>query len=356
MEKLKINRIIEVGFWITLFSIMTFYDLQFFSVQQALTASFLRTMTFAGVAYLNIYFLIPRFFNRKGFIWYALSILALILTIRLVTFQVAPIGPKGIIIEIKRLSDDGKETIIQRNANDLAFAFGLMTIFSTLFISSSYKLGVDFIQKERNEFQLEKEKMASEMKFLRTQINPHFFFNALNNLYAISRTKPKRTGEFIGKLSDMLRYVIYDCNQSSVPLKKEIEYLENYVYFQEIKEDENLKIRFETDIENPDFGIEPMIFLPLLENAFKHGYSMQGDDTLIEIKVKQAAKQLLFVCKNTLPSDATSSTPDPSYSGIGIKNIRARLAYSYPDKHQLKITNDGVSFLVELTLEDEAKA
>ena len=154
----------------------------------------------------------------------------------------------------------------------------------------------------------------------------------------------------------MLRYVIYDCNQPRVPLEKELAYLENYLYFQEIKEDEGLSIRLDTQIKNTIYQIEPMLFLPLVENAFKHGYSPSSEKTEITITVTQNDNQLTFTCRNSLPKSGLISRPDPSYSGIGIKNIRARLAYSYPGKHQLKITNDGVSFLVELTLEDEAKA
>lgn len=339
---------IHVLFWAILLAPAIFFNLQLFPVWEAIAIATFRISLLSAIAYLNIFILIPRFFNRKGFFWYGVSIFLILVFMRILHTDAFLPKPEGAMIELHRISPQGENIVVRRGPEDIAFAFGLLTTFIVLFISSSYKLADDFLKKERWQLSLEKERLNSEMKFLRAQINPHFLFNALNNLYAISRIRPQKVGEFVGMLSDMLRYVIYDCNNPSVSLEKEIDYIRNYIYFQKLKED-NENITLEVQVENPDFQVEPMLFIPLIENAFKHSYDEEGDLPKIEITINQKEDELIFRCENSI-SNTLTTTHDPSYSGIGIKNTSARLEYAYPERHELALNQSGTFFTITLNI------
>ena len=195
---------------------------------------------------------------------------------------------------------------------------------------------------------LEHEKIQAEVKLLRMQINPHFLFNALNNIYAQAVLEESKVADSIHKLSGLLRYTLYDCETDEVSLIREIEYIDNYIDLQELKEPalENIDFRVEGNITQAK--IAPMLLISFIENAFKHGNIGKGG--WIRIELKASAKELLFKCTNSV---TTTKQEKDSASGIGLKNVKKRLKLNYTNRHQLTINKSVHQFEITLKLSNE---
>lgn len=201
-------------------------------------------------------------------------------------------------------------------------------------------------KKEQSALLVKAELMESELKFLKMQINPHFLFNALNNIYSLSVTNSERTQESIGTLSNMLRYVIYDCEQSKVPLSKEIDYITDYINMFQLKSSKKFNITFERDIQNPNTMVAPMLFVPYIENAFKHGAIEKGEDYYVHIFLNQNKQDIELIVENVIPLESVTTD---SQGGVGIPNVQKRLDFLYPGNYTLDITQNGI-FKVDLKL------
>tara|TARA_R100000655_G_scaffold104040_1_gene150881 strand:- start:1088 stop:1756 length:669 start_codon:yes stop_codon:yes gene_type:complete len=201
-------------------------------------------------------------------------------------------------------------------------------------------------QNEKSAALIKAELKESELRFLKMQINPHFLFNALNNIYALSVINSEKTQESIGNLSEMLRYVIYDCEQPKVPLKKELEYIANYIESFKLKSSKYFDISFSKNIEDDMILVAPMLFVPYIENAFKHSGIEKGDDNFVHILLTQNKFDLEFVVENSLSYKPASVD---SQGGIGLQNVEKRLKLLYPEKHKLNISKTTI-FKVSLKL------
>ena len=231
----------------------------------------------------------------------------------------------------------------------LLFTFKLIIYIVTIWICISFYF-IKKDQKTQKEMdKLKAEKTLSELKFLKTQINPHFLFNALNNIYTISYMEDKSAPDKIAQLSEMLRYVIYDCNSDFVSLEKELIYLQNYIEFQKLKTESNQQIQIETNIENEDVKIAPMIFMPFIENAFKHSKIHKETRGFVSISIFQDKQQLIFKIKNTLPSIKTKS--NPKSSGVGIENLKNRLKLTYGNKANIYISETNKHYCIKLNIQ-----
>jgi len=219
------------------------------------------------------------------------------------------------------------------------------------FLSTAFKTSQIAFKREKEASELKSENLNSELKFLRSQINPHFLFNALNNIYSLSVIKSEKTPDNILKLSDMLRYIIYDCNADRVPLDKEMSYIQNYVDLQKLKDDKitNIDINFEKAKGNT--MIAPMIFIPFIENSFKHSKIEDVDQGFITIKIENDENKLKFLVENSLPAQQYAKD---KVGGVGLENVKRRLQLLYPGTHNLSIqTADGI-FRVGLELDLDA--
>jgi len=199
------------------------------------------------------------------------------------------------------------------------------------------------IQKIRTE--LEKQQLQSELNMLKYQINPHFLFNTLNNIYSLVRKKSDKAEDAVLKLSGLMRYMIYDTKEQRVPLKKEIEYVTNFIDLQKmrLKHSENIIYSFEGRVK--DQMIAPMILIPFIENAFKH--SPQKEENKICISIKIDENRLGFKVHNKI----LSAREREEYSGIGLKNVKKRLDLDYPGKHNLCVYNQNGRFYVDLIID-----
>jgi LytS/YehU family sensor histidine kinase len=215
------------------------------------------------------------------------------------------------------------------------------------FLSTAFKTSQLALKREKEASELKSENLNSELKFLRSQINPHFLFNALNNIYSLSVLKSEKTPDNILKLSDMLRYIIYDCNADKVALEKELNYINNYIDLQKLKDDSITGIELDIEDTDPNCRIAPMILIPFIENAFKHSKIEDVQSGYIRIKIENTENQLLFNISNSLPK--AQYTKD-KVGGVGLENVRRRLQLIYPDQHQLSITQTEDSFTVKLII------
>ena len=184
---------------------------------------------------------------------------------------------------------------------------------------------------------LQQETLKSELNLLKSQINPHFFFNTLNNLYGLAVQKSDLTQEVIYKLSQMMHFTIYDGRKHTVSVADEIAYLQNFIELHQIRYDHQVDIQFKQNLASLEQRIPPLLFINLLENAFKHGVESQSQDEYIHFTLSTNEQQLLFEIENNFDP----SKPCKKRGGIGIENLTRRLALLFPNKHEFSHYSNG---------------
>jgi sensor histidine kinase YesM len=192
---------------------------------------------------------------------------------------------------------------------------------------------------------LKKDKLEAELMLLKNQINPHFFFNTLNNLYALIKKDADAAQDYVLKLSDLMRFTIYDSGKENVQLKDEMHYLINFIDLQTARYHKDIDVNFEKSIKNSETKVAPLLFIILLENAFKHGIEKATESAFVHLKLIEDDDKISFTVKNNFdPNESFTS------AGIGLKNLKDRLNLLYPNKHQLSnhIENDIYSATLEL--------
>jgi len=226
----------------------------------------------------------------------------------------------------------------------------VITFLSMLGIAIAYFFSKEWLKSEFLRKQLEAHQLSTEIKFLKSQVNPHFLFNTLNNLFSMAQDKGNdELADGISKLSGMMRYMIYESNAETVPLKNEIEYIKSCIALNKLRyADHEAVVNFRYSNQLPDLLIAPMIFIPFVENAFKHGVTI-NNTSFIDIAIAVKDKELLFTCVNKNYSFIKKMLDDKS--GIGLENVRRRLALLYPGKHELLIKDDEDKFRVDLKID-----
>jgi sensor histidine kinase YesM len=206
------------------------------------------------------------------------------------------------------------------------------------------RIFVDWVDNQQKEKELESEKLRSKLIVLNSQSNPHFIFNVLNNIDSLITSKPAKASETINKLSGLLRYIYTNSEKDKVSLISEIEYIENYIELQSLRFDNQVNVNLVKDVKPENINIVPMIFLPFIENAFKHGVIDNNNPINIKLSVKN--RKLLFECSNS----CSSSKENNADSGFGISNIIKRLDLMYSSNYVLNIENNNDIYTVSLTL------
>ena len=204
---------------------------------------------------------------------------------------------------------------------------------------------MEFYVRERIHKEKEVQRKETELQFLRAQLNPHFLFNSLNSIYSLVRNKANEAPEAVITLSELMRYMLYEAKRELVPLSKEIDYIKNYVTLQLLRlaDSENVKLKISGDYDNKE--IQPLLFIPFVENAFKYGTDYKGM-TYVDIKFEIIGDNLFFLVKNKIGF----YKKDDENSGIGFENIRNRLKLLYPENHVLKIEKTNGFYCVQLEL------
>lgn len=231
----------------------------------------------------------------------------------------------------------------------LKTAFLLLSTFTITTVS--YLLGKTKAADKVNTA-LKNEKLDMELRYLKAQINPHFLFNALNNIYSLVYTNDENAAESILKLSEMLRYVTDECQAEKISLAKEIKYIDNYIDFQLMRMENHPNIQFNKEIRNPEFKLPPMILQPMIENSFKHSRLENYKDGYIYISLIQNEKELVFIVENSQAKTMISNIRERG--GIGVQNVEKRLDLAYGKNYSLKIENNSQFYKVKLHIDLQA--
>ena len=225
---------------------------------------------------------------------------------------------------------------------------GMVFIFHILIIiiALAFRFSKDWFHNEKQRTMINEWQLRTELELLKSQINPHFLFNALNNLFSMSlQHGDEKTAEGISKLSEMMRYVFEKTSQEAVPLNQEAQYIQDYIYLQELRFGKQAKVDFKYNNDNIGVNIAPMLLIPFIENAFKYGVSAQ-EKTKIDIAINTNNQVFDFCISNKILEDNEAI----SSHGIGLKNVRKRLELLYPNKHTLDITQQNGYFKINLKL------
>lgn len=278
------------------------------------------------------YVLLPHFFYRKKYLLFFFYVAIMVVIIIAVEEQVL-------------------EQIYYPETRGRHFpgiVYSLLDVLPVITILAGFKFAWDASTKQREVEQLKSSVKESELQFLKSQINPHFLFNNLNNLYSYAISQSPKTPEIILGLSSVLRYMLYDCKEKYVPLPKELEHLKNFTSLQELQIENRGEVSFKTENNSSGFVIAPLILSVFLENAFKHSTASQSENIVITIDIKINGDGILnFKCSNSfLPN---TNTQDLS-NGIGLANVKKRLEILYPGAHDLSIKDSDGLYVVMLEM------
>lgn len=344
--------ILKITFWILLIGVAASLVSQILPLEVAIPISLKSTFIIMVIAYFNDRYFIPRLFQEQRFRLYLLTLISVIIVSAWINVSIDEWLFPGVIprppTDIPPFNRF-KNTVLIFGVPAFRILPAFFITTAVLFITTVYSLSKQFIKKESQNAALEKEKIQHELNFLRSQINPHFIFNALNNLHAMVQIKPERSGDYILKLGEMLRYVLEDCKKDKVTLAQEIQYIENYIFFQKLKDEDFKNISFQCEIEQSEtIELEPMLFIALVENTFLHSYTDKEEERHISIQVVTKGQQIQVLTRNNIGKENRSSTRREHH--IGIANIKRRLELLYPGTHTLKQYQEGNDFISELSI------
>lgn len=278
----------------------------------------------------NAHWLIPRIYKKKG-----IGVFLVYLTLLVVIATIFQTALKEVVFP---------PDLIRRHWD---FSWLLLGVLFSTGVSTAYGFFFFLQDREQAMQEAQEEQLKSELSFLRSQISPHFIFNILNSLVYLIRNKPNLAESVTIRLSELMRYMLYESSDTQVPLNKELAYLVNYVELQKVRFEEDVEIKMQIDAKSELLNIEPMLIIPFVENAFKHGIGMIVSP-VIDIYLKLENEKLSLVVKNKL-TEGIQEEKDPS-SGIGLKNVRRRLELLYPQNHNLQLENDGKWFITTMDL------
>ena len=307
---------------------------------------FLFYVIFQALAvYFNLYFLIPRYLEKSRFAAYIsfLTITVVITAVLIVTGYYAS----------SLLSGQTMEQLYDLKKNYFSYFFLVNSLPSTVAsttLAMSIKLAKNWLQTQRRQQLLEKEKLETELKFLKNQFNPHYLFNTINSIFFLIHKNPDRASASLAKFSELLRYQLYECNDLQISLDKETGYLENFIELEKLRQNNNMEISVNLNhTGDNDAVIAPFILMTFVENAFKHVSKHTDKPNWIKIELLLRRQQLqLIVCNSSAPGERTAI---PYYGGIGLENVQRRLDLIYPGKYQLDVENKGEIFETRLVLQ-----
>ena len=342
MSKSSGKGIVHIALWIIfgLYLIFISNDSPFswFNISNVIIA----LVFFAFYVYFNAIYLIPNFLKQRSVLTYFLLFFtsALILT---------PLRSLVYYLRFWGMADLQNEVLSSQ-------WFTFLSFLIVGGVTTTAKIVINWVEDQRRMRELEKENLQSELKFLRSQINPHFLFNTLNSLYALTLKKSDLAPEMLIRLSEIMRYMLYDCNEPKVLLEKEVKFMGNYVELERLRYGEDVEIDFKLEGEIQDQKIAPLLFIPFFENAFKHGLSNRIGQGWISISFLFQEELVTLVIENSVPEEkdqhmwVQKSKSKSDSSGIGLENIKRRLNLLYPDEHTLDIEKSPKQFKITLTI------
>lgn len=287
-----------------------------------------------GLFYLNFLYLIPKFLDKKKYKAYTLTLIVCI-----IVFALAKYGLTTFFKSVISKYDEGHQSSFGSY-----FIGSVLTNIFFLFLSTALKFSIDWFLNERVQRDLENQRLSAELAFLKSQINPHFLFNSLNSIYSLAYQKSDTAPEAILKLSEIMRYMLYESNDHKVDLAKELQYLQNYIDLQKIRFGNKAFVDFKITGDIGNQKIVPLLLIAFIENAFKHGVA-NDPSSPIRLLINLDGIHLHFYMENkkhTLNRD--------NEGGIGLNNVKRRLDLLYPGKYGLDIQDKTSTYTCELSL------
>ena len=289
----------------------------------------LQVLSIVSVAvYINLYFLMPRFFLTGKYVIYALFLSSNVF-----------VDAYFLTIVMQKFETPWEDAGLVQNM--------INTVFMIL-ITSSLKFFRDNNRKQLQINALENAKLKADLSLLKAQLNPHFFFNSLNNLYGmVLQNRNQQASKTILELSGLMRYLLETHQKERTSLKAEIQFIRNYLALERIRIAKDFKIQFETSLTNDQIELPPLLFIPLVENIFKHAVDQHTEKGFASISLSVQGEQLFFEVKNSFSAHFIK---DSQKSGRGLENLQKRLELLYPGRHRLTIDNGGAIYKVTLFL------
>jgi two-component system LytT family sensor kinase len=321
---------------------------------------YISTVVSGLIFYINYLFLVPRYFFNKKRVRYYLLVCAV-----LTLFYIISNGSNELVS--RYVPGQSNVDVPSRAQNELHNPgppapdkfFGrppfrqmhlVNYIFTSMFLVF-FSLGLRVLERqsaiEKLQKELEREKLNSELAFLKNQISPHFFFNTLNNIYSLISINQEDSQKAVLKLSKLMRYLLYESDHGNTKLSNEIEFMNNYIDLMKLRMSEKINLSFSFPEKYDDKSIPPLLFIPFIENAFKHGISYR-EKSFIDICMTSTQDTISFRCKNSIAKSREDS--DRVHSGIGLENVSKRLNLLFPGKHDLEINKSDTEFEILLRI------
>lgn len=299
------------------------------------TNEIINVFFYAVIVYFNFFYLIPNYLSKNKFLTYCslLLLAALILT---------PLKMIAFYFKFSGMPLYQENLILNQN-------WYFLFMFLIAGSSTVVKIITDWVRAVREKQELETRTMQTELRFLKSQINPHFLFNTLNSLYALTLKKSEKAPEIVIKLSEMMRYMLYECNEKQVPLSNEVHYIRNYLELEKLRQSQNVAIDFEVEGHVSDQRVAPLMFVPFIENSFKHGLNNQISQGFVNMRLSVDGQLVNFYIENS-KAPALPVQEHRRSGGIGLVNVRRRLDILYPGNYELKIDDTPTTYGVNLFL------
>ncbi|MRR21103.1 hypothetical protein EG827_13065, partial [bacterium] len=338
--------------WIILFILPQFLiSGGLFKDQRTTQIVLFNTLVFVVLFYTNYLWLVPRLAQRKKWLAFLVMAAALIVLMGWASgkFYENLFAPPREVRE--RVTETEQRPPRDDHSRRRGGGMALYNFFITSFLVSGFAVGIRYaesaVRKDEEIKELEREKLNSELALLKNQVSPHFFFNTLNNIYSLIAINQEDAREAVLSLSKMMRYMLYESEQGNTRLSNEIEFIKGYIDLMKLRLSERVRLSVSLPEEYEDRDVPPLLFIPFIENAFKHGVSNLGN-SFIDIGLRAEGGEITFLVANSI-SHQSAGTPRAA-SGIGLDNVRKRLALLYPGHHELRIGERETVFTVELII------
>ncbi|WP_299243725.1 histidine kinase [uncultured Aquimarina sp.] len=348
LDSILQNRVLShVLFWcsfLMIFTILGILDSGTFTPNALTNLAMLPSQIAA--AYLLNYYQLPKLLLRKR---YFLFLISLVLSVYFLS-AFARFNVVHIVEPFFR--ENFEQETIKEILLDFIYIFSVYcpAVYTYALIMLAVKaIKTRFEEKHQIEI-LQKEKATSELKFLKAQIQPHFLFNTLNNLYALTLAKSDLAPKVVLKLSELLDFILYQSDQAYIPIEKEIELIQGFIDLESLRYGNALDVTFKKEVKNLNSPIAPLVLLPLIENAFKHGVSSDPKNAKIHIDLLVSDNAIKFKVFNTKRNDSVKQVTNKK-SGIGTSNLKRQLEINYPNTYRLEIDEQRDSYFVELLID-----
>ncbi len=334
--------ILHIIFWICVFAFYTFF---YSRIGENVNDTFVHLVytfpLYIGATYFTIYVIIPRYLLKKRYYDFVIASVYVVLGVAYLEIMITI---ALIVLPINFITSQFS-TKIQPASLDIYLR--LVGIYAVVFLAASIKLLKHWYTMQKKNQQLTKEKLEAELNMLKAQVQPHFLFNTLNNLYALTLKKSEKSPEVVLKLSEILDFMLYHSNKDFVELEREIKLVNNYIDLEKLRYGERLEIDFNIEGNSLNKYTAPLVIFPLVENCFKHGVSTTNRKSWIKLLLKVSAYNLKFIAENSIVTGTKEQK-----GGLGLNNLRKRLDLLYPGNYKLDIaeTNDKFSVKLDLSL------